>query len=140
MKVKGPPIQPPVQPNVPAKTPEGKTEVKSKTTEIANALAGLVGSEEEVKQKRRSERRQALSETEKRKRLKAFGAKCGVSKNDTPREATQKIVHGVLSEEYDSQERGFKTMVDEITDFIQGDNPELKEKFDRWIETIQSET
>lgn len=133
MKVKGPgPTTPPVT------TAKTQGEIKSKSDQVANALAGMMGATDELK---RSEKKDAAKETrraQERKNLKAFGAKFGVKSGDSPREATHKIVHGVLSDQYDSKERGFSRMVDEITDFIQEQNHELKEKFDRWIKEMQS--
>ena len=133
MKVKGP------KPPVPPPTTEGvqKADVKTKTNQVANALAGLVGSKEEAKKKERGEKLTELQKREDREKLKKAGKKWGIGKEDSPKEATRKIVKGVLGEEYNPKEAGFQKMVDEITHFIQEQTPELKEKFDQWISVMK---
>jgi len=135
MKIKPPPIPPTGTP----KDGPQKSNIPAKSNQIANSIAGLFAGSETKKKEEAQRKKGELNKAQQRKVLKKFGAKCGVSANDTPQEATQKIVHGVLEEEYDSNERGFKKMVDEISEFIQEKNPELKDKFNGWISVMQSE-
>lgn len=131
---KGPTHLPPSK----AATDAGKPkDLKNQTNVVAQTLAGLMGGAEDVQKKERADR---SKEADRKKKLKALGQKCGIQQGDSPKEATAKIVQGVLSDHHDESESGFKNMVDDITDYIQEQNQELKSKFDVWIKEIQSET
>jgi hypothetical protein len=135
VKIKGPILPPGTSSSVGPGKQAG--DVKTKSGKVANALASLVGGQEEAKKKERKKALEHLTEAEKRKRLKSLGSKCGVSANDSPEEATKKIVKGVLDEEYD-REKGFDTMVDTVASFIRNDE-KLVAFFDESIKVMQSE-
>jgi len=130
-------IKPPVTPPSGKPADGGKAKVSKQSNQIANALAGLAQGSESKKKEKAQEKSSDKVKQEARKRLKKFGAKAGIQSSDTPKQATMKLVHSVLEEEYDSEEKGFSKMVDDIAEFIQ-ENPELKDKFNLWISEIQS--
>ena len=133
MKIKGPVVPPKT---TSTQTQEkSKAEVKGKTEEVVNSLVAKLGGDDEAK---RTERRGQLSSAERAKKLKAMAQKANLNAKDSPREATHKIVNSVLSDHYDPKERGFRGMVDGVTDFIQETNEDLKEKFDKWIDEMKT--
>ena len=135
MKIKGPQI--PVLPS--AKDGAPKAEIKNRSNQVANALAGLMGTKDEILRKEKKEKSKELQSKDDQKKLREAGKKWGIQKEDSPKEATKKIVLGVLGREYNAKEKGFDQMVQEITSFIQEQNPELKAKFNHWIAVMQSE-